>query len=43
MAEYEKIKRVTIPIDENHLLLVTMEVIADHNSIIKQILDELEY
>ncbi len=43
MTEYEKIKRVTIPIDDDHILLVTMEVIADHSSIIKQILDELEH
>jgi hypothetical protein len=38
MAEYEKIKRVTIPINENYLLLVTMEVDSDHSSIIDQIL-----
>lgn len=43
MAEYEKIKRVTIPIDDNHLLLVTMEVIADHSSIINRILDEINH
>lgn len=37
MAEYEKIKRITFPLDEHHLLLVTTEVDADHN-IIKEVL-----
>jgi hypothetical protein len=38
MTEYEKIKRITIPLDENHLLLVTTEVNADHVMIIDKIL-----
>ncbi len=38
MAEYEKIKRVTIPLDDNYLLLVTMEVEADHNRILERTL-----
>jgi hypothetical protein len=38
MAEYEKIKRITFPLDEHHLLLVTTEVDADHNNIIKEVL-----
>ncbi|MDQ6722677.1 MAG: hypothetical protein M3Z01_00200 [Thermoproteota archaeon] len=38
MAEYEKMKRVTLPINDNYLLLVTMEVEADHGSIIDHIL-----
>jgi hypothetical protein len=29
MAEYEKIKRITVPLEQNHLLLVTTEVNAD--------------
>ena len=33
MSEYEKIKRITFPLEENHLLLVTTEVDADHNKI----------
>ncbi len=37
MAEYEKVKRITIPLaDNSHLLLVTTEVIADHSRIIEQ-------
>lgn len=38
MAEYEKIKRITIPLDESHLLLVTTDVSADHMHIINEIL-----
>lgn len=38
IAEYEKIKRITFPIEESHLLLVTTEVDADHNKIIGDIL-----
>ena len=41
MSEYEKIKRITFPLDENHLLLVTTEVDADHNKIIRDILPML--
>ena len=26
LAEYEKIKRITMPLDENHLLYITTEV-----------------
>ena len=39
MAEYEKIKRMTFPIDEKHLLMVTTEVDTDHQKIITQVLD----
>ena len=38
MAEYEKIKRVTVPLDNEHLLLVTTEVDVDHGKIISSIL-----
>lgn len=39
MAEYEKVKRITIPLEDNsHLLLVTTEVNADHSRIIEQVL-----
>lgn len=34
LAEYEKIKRITMPLDENHILYITTEVGADHNRII---------
>lgn len=38
MAEYEKIKGITFPLDQNHLLLVTTEVDADHNKTINKVL-----
>ncbi|HEU4448057.1 MAG TPA: hypothetical protein VFR94_25525 [Nitrososphaeraceae archaeon] len=39
MAEYEKVKRMTIPLEDNsHLLLITTEVNADHGRIIQQVL-----
>jgi hypothetical protein len=41
MAEYEKIKRITIPLPDEHLLLVTTEVKADHGKIINNIISLL--
>ena len=41
MAEYEKIKRISIPLDADHLILVTTEVAADHVDIINSILNQL--
>jgi hypothetical protein len=39
MAEYEKVKRITIPLEDNsHLLLITTEVNADHDRIINKVL-----
>ena len=38
MAEYEKIKRITAPLDYDHLLLVTTEVDADHQNVIAKVL-----
>ena len=37
LAEYEKIKRITVPLGDNHLLYVTTEVSADHTRIINGI------
>ncbi|MER5174166.1 MAG: hypothetical protein ABJB76_12865 [Candidatus Nitrosocosmicus sp.] len=34
MAEYEKIKRVTLPLNDDYLLLISMDVEANHSSII---------
>jgi hypothetical protein len=34
LAEYEKIKRITMPMGDNHILYVTTEVEADHSSLI---------
>ncbi len=41
MAEYEKIKRITVPLEDAHLLLVSTEVEADHRKIIDNILNLL--
>jgi len=38
LAEYDKIKRISFPIDEKHLLMVTTEIDADHTNIIREIL-----
>ena len=37
LAEYEKIKRITMPLGDNHLLYVTTEPEADHSNIINRI------
>ena len=34
LAEYEKIKRITMPLGDKHLLYVTAEVEADHSKVI---------
>lgn len=39
LAEYNEIKRISFPIDEKHLLMVTTEINADHNNIISKILE----
>jgi hypothetical protein len=38
MAAYEKIKRITFPLEKDHLLLVTTERDANHEEIINRIL-----
>jgi hypothetical protein len=44
MAEYEKVKRITIPLDDNsHLLLVSTEVDADHGKIIDKVLKSVQH
>ena len=42
MAEYEKIKRITFPLENFHLLLITTEVKADHGKIIDKVLDMIK-
>jgi len=39
LAEYDQIKRISFPIDERHLLMITTEIDTDHNGIIKKILE----
>ena len=44
MAEYEKLKRITIPLDDNsHLLLVSTEVDANHDKIIDNVLKSVQH
>jgi len=38
LAEYDKIKRISFPIDEKHLLMVTTEIDVNHTNIIREIL-----
>src|SRR5215212_7062883 len=37
LAEYEKIKRITVPLGDNHILYVTTEPEADHSNIINRV------
>ena len=37
LAEYEKIKRITMPLDDEHLLYITTEPEADHSRIIERV------
>src|ERR671931_1397331 len=37
LAEYEKIKRITMPLGDSHLLYITTEVEADHLNIISKV------
>jgi len=37
LAEYDKIKRITIPMDENHLLYITTEVECDSKALLNNI------
>ena len=39
MAEYDKLKRITIPLDKKYLLILTTEIKTDHTKIINEILD----
>ena len=42
MAEYDKLKRITFPIDKKHLLMLTTEVNANHTEIIDKTLKLLQ-
>jgi hypothetical protein len=37
LAEYEKIKRITMPLGDNHLLYITAEIEADDRGIIDKV------
>ena len=42
MAEYEKVKRITFPLDRKTLLLVSLDVKSDHDKIISTVLTILK-
>ena len=42
MAVYEKIKRITMPLDKNHLLYITTEAVCDALSLVDKI-KKLDY
>jgi hypothetical protein len=42
MAEYEKVKRITFPLENYHLLLMTTEIEADHVKIIDNVLNVMK-
>ncbi len=39
MAEYDKLKRITFPINEKFLLMLTTEINTDHTSVITKVLE----
>lgn len=39
LAAYDKIKRITVPLDDEHLIYITTEADAEHDKIIKKTLD----
>lgn len=42
MAEYGKLKRISFPIDEKHLLMITTEINTNHTSVIDRVLKLLQ-
>jgi hypothetical protein len=42
LAEYEKIKRITMPLNDKHILYITAEVECDHSALIERI-QNLDY
>ena len=39
MAEYGKLKRITFPINEKYMLLLTTEINTDHANVINKVLE----
>ena len=42
LAEYEKLKRYTVPIDQNHLIYITTEPDISHHSFMQDVLNLVE-
>ncbi len=38
MAEYEKLKRMTFPINEEYMLMIATEITTDHTSVIDKVI-----
>ncbi len=39
MAEYDKLKRITFPINQEYLLLIATEINTDHTKVINKVLE----
>ena len=39
MAEYEKLKRISFPVDHEYLLMLTIEINTDHTNVINKVLE----
>jgi hypothetical protein len=39
MAEYDKLKRISFPIENDHLLIITTEISTDHTRVINAVLE----
>ncbi len=39
MAEYEKLKRITFPINDEYMLMIATEINTDHTSVINKVLE----
>lgn len=42
VTEYEKVKRISIPIEDKYLLLISTETRVDHDKVIKEIFKLIE-
>ena len=42
MAEYDKLKRITFPINGEYMLLLTTEINTDHTSVINKVLELIQ-
>ncbi len=42
MAEYDKLKRITIPINDKYLLMLTTEISTDHTKVINKVLELIQ-
>ena len=43
LVEYEKLRRITIPIGEDRILLITMDNVGNHFEVLTKILDQIKF